>query len=106
MTRSRTISRFATTGSACGLRTAASRLLKYSFFVIPGPAEGRNPESIAPYFRMFMDSGQPPSKSAVADLAITQSISGEPEIDGFRNDAGEFFNSPLPSCKYSMFPQG
>jgi len=44
---------------------------------------------------MFMDSGQPPSKSAVADLAITQSISGEPEIDGFRNDAGEFFRRLL-----------
>jgi len=49
---------------------AFSRLLKNSLFVIPAPA------------------GQPPSKSAIADLAITRSISGKPEIDGFRNDAG------------------
>jgi hypothetical protein len=37
-------------------------------FVIPGRAEGANPESRKPKSRGFWIPGPPPSKSAVADL--------------------------------------
>jgi len=36
-----------------------------------------------------MDSGSPPSKSAIADLDTFGPISGKPEIGGVRNDDGK-----------------
>ena len=76
----------AVTGSCRLPENALAGLLKL-LFVIPGR---RTRNSSRRIFRMFMDSGQTPTKWARADLAGAHSISRKPEIDGFRNDAGEF----------------